>query len=137
MSAEERPGLAYPSFWDAARNGRLELQRCNNCRQLRYFPAPVCPTCLSPESAWEAVSGIGRVHAFTIVHRAPSAVTAKETPYTIALIDLDENVRVMARVEGAPPEGPKIGATIVFAGVGDSGLGPWLRFTFRNLDFRG
>ena len=138
MSAAEKPDLAYPSFWDAARNGRLELQRCSGCRQLRYFPAPVCPMCLSTESMWEVVPGLGTVYAFTIVHRAPNAVAAKETPYTIALVELDDaNVRVMARLEGAPAEGPKIGAPAIFSGVGDSGLGPWLRFSYRKLDRRG
>lgn len=137
MSATETPGSVYPSFWDAARNGRLELQRCMGCRRLRYFPAPACPVCLSTECAWEAASGFGTVHAFSIVHRAPSAVTAKEIPYTIALIDLEENVRVMARLEAAPPEGPQIGAPVAFAGVGDSGLGLWLRFKYQHLDRRG
>jgi hypothetical protein len=125
--------LAYPAFWDAARGGRIELQRCDACRQLRYFPAPVCPSCLSANSTWEPMSGKGTLYAFTIVHRAPNATAAKETPYTIALVELDEGVRVMARLEGAPSE-PVIGAPLTFAGVGDSGAGPWLRFTYRNLD---
>ena len=136
MNAAETPGSAYPAFWDAARQGRIELQRCMGCKRLRYFPAPVCPACLSVECTWEAVSGRGSLHAFTIVHRAPNALTAKETPYTIGLIDLDEGVRVMARLDGAPSVGPEIGASLAFIGVGDSGSGPWLRFVYSNPDRR-
>lgn len=130
MNESDLPGQVprYPNFWQAARAGRLEVQRCRQCRLLRYFPAPVCPGCLSEDCAWEAMSGRGTLHAFTTVHRAPNATLAKAAPYTIALVDLYEGVRMMARIEGFVPEAVAIGAQLRFAGVGDSDAGPWLCF---------
>jgi len=122
--------LAYPAFWQAARNGRLEVQRCSRCATLRYFPAPLCPVCLSAEHAFEAMSGRATLYAFTTVHRAPTAALAKETPYTIAFVELVEGPRVMARLAGVPPAGANIGDPVTFVGVGDSAAGCWLRFRY-------
>jgi uncharacterized OB-fold protein len=121
-------GLTYPAFWDAARTGRLDMQRCANCSRLRYFPAPLCPQCLSADHDWQTVSGNGTLYAFTTVHRAPNAAMAKETPYTIAFVDLAEGPRVMARLDEVPPAGPRIGDPVTFTGVGDGSAGPWLSF---------
>ncbi len=126
--------LAYPAFWQAARAGRLEMQCCANCRRFRYFPAPLCPKCLSAEYEWQPVSGRGLLYAFTTVHRAPTAAMAKETPYTIAFVDLAEGPRVMARLDHIPLEGPLIGKPVTFNGVGDGSAGPWLRFRCNTAD---
>jgi uncharacterized OB-fold protein len=126
--------LDYPAFWQAARAGRLELQRCANCRRFRYFPAPLCPQCLSTEYEWQTVSGEGLLYAFTTVHRAPKTAMAKEIPYTIAFVDLAEGPRVMARLDHIPPEGPVIGTPVTFDGVGNGSAGPWLRFRCNTAD---
>jgi uncharacterized OB-fold protein len=120
MSSGEQAAasLSYPAFWEAARTGYLEIQRCRTCRRLRYFPAPLCPH-------W---SGNATLYAYTTVHRAPNAIMARETPYTIAFVDLDEGARVMGRLADVPADGARIGAPVRFDGVGDSGAGPWLRF---------
>ena len=131
MSSAEQHSLTYPEFWEAARSGRLELQRCRRCAQLRYFPAAICPSCLSIESDWEVMSGEATLYAYTTVHRAPNASFAKEAPYTVAIVDLSEGVRMMGRLEGGPQGGSVIGVSLVFDGVGDSGAGPWLRFSYK------
>jgi len=128
MSDAAETTLAYPNFWTAARGGNLEIQRCQDCRRMRYFPQPLCPHCLSEATAWERVSGRATLYAYTVVHRAPNAAMAKETPYTIVFVDLDEGARVMGRLVGAPADGARVGTPVVFDGVGDSGAGPWLRF---------
>jgi uncharacterized OB-fold protein len=133
-AAHSEPALPFAAFWQAARAGRLDVQRCSNCSQLRYFPAPLCPRCLSLDHVWQPVSGEGTLYAFTTVHRAPTAAMAKEVPYTIAFVELAEGPRVMARLEGIPPAGVKIGEPVTFAGVGDSGAGPWLRFRCNATD---
>ena len=126
--------LAFPAFWQAAHAGHLTVQRCSNCRQLRYFPAPLCPQCLSSDHDWQLVSGEGTLYALTTVHRAPTVAMAKEAPYTIAFVELTEGPRMMARLEGIPPAGAKIGEPVTFIGVGDSGAGPWLRFRCNGTD---
>ena len=42
----------------------------------------------------------GKIHTFTIVHRAPTEAFRSRTPYAIALVDLAPGVRMMMNVEG-------------------------------------
>ena len=49
-------------------------------------------------------TGEGTVFSF-LVHRAPQ-VPGKELPLVIALLDLDEGVRMVAEVAGVPADGP-------------------------------
>jgi uncharacterized OB-fold protein len=74
------------------------LRRCASCGALRFYPKPLCPACHSMETERAEVSGRGEVYSFTVVHRAPSAELKAETPYVVALIDLDEGVRVTGRL---------------------------------------
>ena len=115
-------------FWSAAREGRLELQCCATCGRLRFFPGAVCPHCLAEGGRWQTLSGGARAHAFSVVHRAPGPAFAAHAPYVIALVDLDEGARVMARIDCIATDPPPVATALVFAGVGDDGAGPYLRF---------
>ncbi|NDZ17574.1 hypothetical protein C7T35_23030 [Variovorax sp. WS11] len=73
---------------------------CPDC-STRVFPArdfcPHCHTHTAPESC--VLSNQGAVFAFTIIHQAPAG---RATPYVLALVDLEDRVRVMAQVNAAP-----------------------------------
>ena len=113
-------------FWASAREGTLRVQSCSFCTALRFFPQRRCPSCLADGGDWIDLSGNGTVYSVSEVHRAPTKQLAGEAPYMIALVELDEGVRVMARI--APGTLPEIGAPVRFAGLGDSGDGPYLIF---------
>jgi uncharacterized OB-fold protein len=57
----------------------------------------------------------GVVYATTVVHRPD------EEPYNVCLVDLDEGVRVMGRVEGVEPTEVTIGLRVQ-ARTGDDGI---------------
>jgi uncharacterized OB-fold protein len=57
----------------------------------------------------------GVVYATTVVHRRD------EQPYNVCLVDLDDGVRVMGRVEGLEPTDVTIGLR-VRARTGDDGV---------------
>lgn len=94
VTTETRP------YWDAARDGKLLLQRCATCRQVRFYPRALCPACWSDDVQWVEASGRGRVHSFTVIHRPPAPAFAARVPYVVALIDLEEGPRMMANVVG-------------------------------------
>jgi uncharacterized OB-fold protein len=91
-------------FWESCRRGQLCLQRCVACAAWRYPPAPVCPRCAATEACWTPISGKGRVHSFVVYHRAFHPAYAEEVPYAVALVELDEGVRLLLRVVECPPE---------------------------------
>ncbi len=89
-------------FWEGCRNGQLLLQRCVACQTWRYPPAPICPHCSEMETEWLLSSRKGRIHSFVIYHRAFHPAYADEVPYAVALVELDEGIRMLLRVVDCP-----------------------------------
>jgi uncharacterized OB-fold protein len=90
-------------FWEGTAAGELRIQKCNACGELRHPPGPVCPKCHAMDRGYVVASGRGTVHSF-LVHHAP-IVPGKQLPLTLALVDLDEGVRMVGEVAGRPEEG--------------------------------
>lgn len=76
--------------------GVFEIQKCSGCGGHVFHPRVICPTCGSADLEWVAPSGRGTVHARTIVRRKPE----KGGDYNVVLVDLEEGVRMMSRVDG-------------------------------------
>jgi uncharacterized OB-fold protein len=88
-------------FWfTAAREGRLEIQRCAQCQTLRHPPAPSCPRCRSFE--WDSVEASRRctLHSYTVIHHPKDP--AFDYPLAVGLVDLEEGTRLVADIAGIP-----------------------------------
>jgi uncharacterized OB-fold protein len=96
------PDAVSQPFWDGVAEGVLRIQRCRTCGKHVFYPRAVCPHCMSAELEWVEASGAGRVHSFTVVHRAPPD-HRDLAPYVVALIQLDEDVRMMTRLVDVEP----------------------------------
>ena len=99
-------------YWQAAREGRLVLQRCEACRRHQFYPRSLCTACASDRLAWREASGRGRVKSFTVIRRAVSAAYEPDVPYVVALIELAEGPTLMSNVVGCAPEAVRIGAPV-------------------------
>jgi hypothetical protein len=110
--SRELDELAAQFYAECAR-GRLALQRCSACRAWRHLPRYVCPACGSPEWRWEPASGRGRVWSWTVTHRAPHPALAGATPYVVALVELEEGVRMAARLVGVDPSSIRLDLPVV------------------------
>jgi uncharacterized OB-fold protein len=71
-----------------------------SCGARHFMPRLLCPSCWSDRLEWIESKGQGTVHSFSIIHRAPTPVFAKQAPYVIALIDLDEGPRMFSNIVG-------------------------------------
>jgi uncharacterized protein len=98
-----KPGVIRPMvgrdsqfFWDGTAVGELRIQKCNACGELRFPPGPACPVCHAFDRGHVVAAGTGTVFSY-VVHRYPP-VPGKELPIVIALIDLDEGVRMVGEV---------------------------------------
>jgi len=94
-------------FWDATREGRLLLQWCTACARPVWYPREVCPRCLGSTLEWRESQGRGVVYAYTVEHKAQTR--ALEAPYVVALVELEEGVRLLSNVVGRPPERVAVG----------------------------
>ena len=88
--------------------GRFLIQRCHSCHGAIYFPREVFPHCGSDHLSFEAPKGTGTVYSVTTVRRKADA----GGDYNVSLIDLDEGVRLMSRVEQLSPDQVKIGQRV-------------------------
>ena len=99
------PDADSAPYWDGCKQHRLLIQRCEACASFRFPAGPVCPNCNSREARWMPASGRGTVFSWIVVrHPVPAEVYGAEVPYTVALIDLEEGVRMASNVIGCEPE---------------------------------
>ncbi len=88
--------------------GRFLIQRCGQCQMHVYFPREVCPHCGALGLQFVAPSGAGTVHANTTVRRKADL----GGDYNVCLVQLDEGVRLMARVEHVVPATVTVGLRV-------------------------
>lgn len=86
-------------FWEGVQNHTLKLQKCDHCKKYIFYPRFLCPHCFSEHLTWEETSGQGKIHSYTVVHKAPPPFQ-EDVPYVIGIIDLEEGVRMMSRIIG-------------------------------------
>jgi len=92
-------------FWEAAARGELALQRCDDCGELRYPVAAVCPRCLSARSTWSPLSGRASLFSWIVFHNAYHAAWRDRLPYSVGLVELEEGPRLfgtLVATEGTP-----------------------------------
>lgn len=106
------PDPVSQPFWDALHEHRLVLQKCGQCGAIRHYPRPVCDQCYSMEVEWADASGKGTVHSWTVSHHAFHISFKRDLPITLALIDLDEGVRLNCQLKGVDPEDIRIGLPV-------------------------
>jgi uncharacterized OB-fold protein len=93
-------------FAAALAGGILLYQRCEACGRNVFYPRLACPYCGCPRLEWRESAGRGTVYSTTAVSRRGG------DPYNVALIDLDEGIRMMSKVVGIPAEAVAIGTTV-------------------------
>ncbi len=97
-------------FWEGAARKELLVQRCASCGALRHPPRPMCARCRSLEWAAARMSGRGSVYSFVVHHHPP--VPGFDVPFVVALIELDEGVRIVSNLTGVTPEEVSIGMPV-------------------------
>ncbi len=106
------PDIDTKEFWDGCHRHELLLHKCKPNNHVHYPPRPICPECFSTDLTWEKASGKGEVYSFIIVRRPANPDWETDVPYVLAVIQLDEGVRMMSNVIGCKPEDVKIGMKV-------------------------
>lgn len=91
-------------FWRSVDRRAMELPYCKSCGRFHFYPRPVCPECWSDDLDWRPVGGRGAVWSYTVVRFAHGANEGWKTrvPYVVALVELEESVRMMGNVVDYP-----------------------------------
>lgn len=117
------------SFQQYIAQHRLMGSRCAACGNTYLPPRAICPVCHGTKLHWIELNGRGRLSGFTSVFIAPTAMAqagyGKDNPYLSAIVELDEGVKISARLVGldaANPEAIQIGQPLIVEFI-DSGDG--------------
>jgi uncharacterized OB-fold protein len=111
-------------MWQAAADGRLDVQRCSECGAHRYPPTDGCYRCGSLRWGWSTVEGTGVVYSYIwIPDRARSAIEARDAFYNVAVVTLDgtdgDPVRILSNVVDAwERDELQVGQRVSFVSVG-------------------
>ena len=101
-------------FWEGLKAGELRIQRWGET--LRHPPGPMPPDgSLDSKPDYVVASGRGTVYSYVVHHHPP--VPGKELPFVVALVELEEGVRVMAELLEVSPSEVHIGLPVVAAFV--------------------
>ncbi|TWH19021.1 bifunctional MaoC family dehydratase N-terminal/OB-fold nucleic acid binding domain-containing protein [Prauserella rugosa] len=96
-------------FWEGLRAGELRIQRWGEV--LRHPPGPMSPDGdLDAEPDYVVAAGTGTVYSYLVHHHPP--VPGQDLPFVVALVELDEGVRVLGRLYGACPPDVHIGLEV-------------------------
>lgn len=94
MSLDTRPKPVIDNwnrrFWEAAKDGRLLLQKCRDTGKCFHPPAPVSPFTGRPHWDWIEASGKGELWSFVVFHQGYFDGMKDELPYPVAMVKLDE-----------------------------------------------
>jgi uncharacterized OB-fold protein len=90
---------------------RLEGEVCDHCSAVIFPPRDICPECSQPAKRPFALSGRGEVYSFSTVFNAPEGFEAY-TPYTVALIKLEEGPMLTAQLTDVAPSEVEIGMPV-------------------------
>ena len=98
-------------YWEGCRQGQLLIQKCNACGEYQFYPRGICANCWSGEIKWVKASGKGTVWTFTVTYqnRTPGF---DQGPYVLALVELEEGVRMFSNIVECNPRDVKIGMPV-------------------------
>jgi uncharacterized OB-fold protein len=111
------PGLDLLNrdYWTGGAENRLLIAACA-CGRYLHPPLPRCPACGGRDVAPTAVSGRGRVAAFTVNRQA--WLPGMRVPFVFAAVELEEQAElyVLTNIVGCPVEAvrPDLPVEVVF-----------------------
>jgi uncharacterized OB-fold protein len=86
-------------FWDACKDRRLTMQRCETTGKYWFPPAPVSPFAPRGKWKWIECSGRGTVVSWVVFHQKYFAGFEDELPYNVAMIRLDEGPTLISNIK--------------------------------------
>lgn len=119
-----RPAVSRDTqfFWDGVNAHELRIQKRPD-GTLQHPPVPAIWQDKAAAIDYVVASGKGTVYSY-VVHHAPK-VPGRTLPFVIALVELDEGVRMLGELRGADPSAVEIGmlvrATYIDFPAGESG----------------
>jgi uncharacterized OB-fold protein len=105
-------GLHGDFYRECARERGLVFQRCGACGAFRHPPRVLCAECGSDRVSWVPSAGKGTIFSWTVTHQAPHPAFASQVPYAVAVVELEEGVRIVASLRDLAPADLELGLSV-------------------------
>jgi len=115
---EVRNGIRFTRwcspFWEGTKDGELLIHQCKDCGNKMFPPRLYCTNCMSQNIEWVKASGKGKIHTYSVAYEYPPTRVARflSVPYIIALVDLEEGVRMITTIVDCQTEDVRIGLDV-------------------------
>ncbi|WP_280512174.1 bifunctional MaoC family dehydratase N-terminal/OB-fold nucleic acid binding domain-containing protein [Nocardia farcinica] len=115
-------------FWAGTKLGELRIQRLPD-GTLRHPPIPAVWKDKSEQTDYVVASGRGAVFSY-VVHHAPK-VPGRQLPFVVALVELEEGVRMLGELRGIDPGEVRVGlpVEVAFEQLDDDATLPYWKVT--------
>ena len=97
--------------WQAAKAGVLSVPRCRQCLRFQWPPRAACHQC-GGALEWTACRGTGTLVSWSVVRRAVDPALKDAVPYVVAIVELDEGVRLFTNVVDTDPVALRVGTPV-------------------------
>ena len=88
-------------YFEGLQQGKLLIPYCTSCGKPHFYPRSACPHCWCEDDyEWREAKGTGTIHTYTIVRANPAPAFVPMLPFSIAVVELDEGVRLLSNVVG-------------------------------------
>ena len=104
-----RAGGRAAEFYAFCKNHELRFQRCSDCETWRHIPRDMCARCGSFKWEWARSSGKGKLFSWSTVTPPMMPQFAESVPYSPAIVELEEGVRMIAWLVGVRPDQLQLG----------------------------
>jgi uncharacterized protein len=111
-----QPSNFSKPFWDGTREKKLLMQYCPRSRTYQFYPRPLSIFAARRDLLWREVSGHGRLYSYTVARMGPG-VFRDHVPYVVALVELDEGVRIISNLVQATLDEIQIGMEVVLVWI--------------------
>ncbi|WP_298190005.1 OB-fold domain-containing protein [uncultured Pseudomonas sp.] len=106
------PTAISAPFWEGLKQGQVMLQQCDACQLWVFYPRRHCSHCWSHQLTWKAVSGAGTLYTYTVARVPTLPEFASAEPQILAVVELDQGVRMNTTLVGLDPEQLKVGMRV-------------------------
>jgi hypothetical protein len=115
--------MSSPRYWrEIPQRYRYEAAKCTGCGKIFFPPRRICDECRSQKFEATRLAEEGKILTYTVIHIPPTPF-ADQAPYAMAVVELDDAVRVLMQVADCDFE--------------DLAVGKRVRITFRKLQEEG
>jgi len=109
-------------YWDACKKHELLIPKSKETGELFFYPRAMSPgDDMSEDIEWVKSKGKGKVWTFSVHHMGPSKAYKGDPPHVVALVEMEEGVKMMSNIVDCDPHDVQIGmeVEVVFDDVTD------------------